>query len=204
MTSRHHSRSRPMASSMSTSAWMATTSNMARTAPPTRLRPWQPGWRAICRGVFHQQVAIGVVRQPAASDEPDDGDPPMGEVVDLHSQPAHLEDDELIENLARFADGTLSEAAVKARHHLSNEDWAALGESDRLVELVEAAKLRRIRTGATKRERAQIEIVDGPPILGKIMRDPNANERHGSIQSKHSMRWPAPAPKPRQPGLALK
>ena len=25
----------------------------------------------ICRGVFHQQVAIGVVRQPAANDEPD-------------------------------------------------------------------------------------------------------------------------------------
>src|SRR6478672_5370549 len=78
----------------------------------------------------------------------------MGEVVDLHSQLAHLEDDELIENLARFADGTLSEAAVKARHHLSNEAWAALGESDRLVELVEAAKLRRIRSGATKREKA--------------------------------------------------
>ena len=102
----------------------------------------------------------------------------MGDVIDLRSQSAHLEDDELIENLARFADGTLSEAAVKARHHLSNEEWAALGDSDRLVELVEAAKLRRIRTGATKRERAQIEIVDGPPILGKIMRDPNANARH--------------------------
>jgi hypothetical protein len=99
----------------------------------------------------------------------------MGDIV---SFPTHLEDDELIENLARFADGTLSEAAVKARHHLSNEDWAALGESDRLVELVEACKLRRIRSGATKRERAQIEIVDAPPILGGIMRDPNANERH--------------------------
>ena len=99
----------------------------------------------------------------------------MGEVVDLHSQLAHLEDDELIENLARFADGTLSEAAVKSRHHLSNEEWSALGDSDRLVELVEAAKLRRTRTGATKRERAQIEIVDGPPILGKIMRCPSSN-----------------------------
>jgi hypothetical protein len=102
----------------------------------------------------------------------------MGDVIDLRGQSAHLEDDELIENLARFADGTLSEAAVKSRHHLSNEEWSALGDSDRLVELVEAAKLRRIRTGATKRERAQIEIIDGPPILGKIMRDPNANERH--------------------------
>ena len=102
----------------------------------------------------------------------------MGDIVDLHGQLALLEDDELIENLARFADGTLSEAVVKARHHLTNEDWAMLGESDRLVELVEACKLRRLRSGATKRERAQIEIVDGPPILGKIMRDPNANERH--------------------------
>ena len=97
---------------------------------------------------------------------------------DLHSQPAPLEDDELIENLARFADGTLTEGQVKSRHHLSNEDWAAMGESDRLVELVEAAKLRRLRTGATKRERAQIEIIDGPPILGKIMRDPGSNARH--------------------------
>jgi len=102
----------------------------------------------------------------------------MSEMIDLAGQAAPLEDDELIENLARFADGTLSEAAVKSRHHLSNEEWSALGDSDRLVELVEAAKLRRIRTGATKRERAQLEIIDGPPILGKIMRDPNANARH--------------------------
>jgi hypothetical protein len=102
----------------------------------------------------------------------------MGDIVDLRGRSIPIEDDELIENLARFADGTLSEAAVKSRHHLSNEDWAALGESDKLVELVEACKLRRIRTGATKRERAQIEIVDAPPILGGIMRDPNANERH--------------------------
>src|SRR6478609_808742 len=102
----------------------------------------------------------------------------MGDIVDLRGRSIPLEDDELIENLARFADGTLSEAAVKSRHHLSDEDWAAMGENDRLVELVEAAKLRRIRTGATKRERAQIEIVDGPPILGKIMRDPGSNARH--------------------------
>ena len=55
----------------------------------------------------------------------------MGEAIDLAGQPAPIEDDELIENLARFADGTLTEAAVKARHHLSNEEWAAMGESDR-------------------------------------------------------------------------
>jgi hypothetical protein len=101
----------------------------------------------------------------------------VGEIVDLRSRSIPIEDDELIENLARFADGTLSEATVKSRHHLSNEDWVALGENDKLVELVEAAKLRRIRSGATKRERAQIEIVDAAPILGGIMRGPN-NARH--------------------------
>jgi hypothetical protein len=102
----------------------------------------------------------------------------MGEIVDLRGRSIPIEDDELIENLARFADGTLGQAAVKARHHLSEEEWAALGENDKLVELVEACKLRRLRSGATKRERAQIEIVDAPPILGKIIRGPNNNARH--------------------------
>ena len=85
-------------------------------------------------------------------------------VVDLRGRSIPIDDDELVENLARFADGTLTEGQVKARHHLSNEDWLAMGESDRLVELVEACKLRRIRSGATKREKAQIEVVDAPPI----------------------------------------
>jgi hypothetical protein len=101
----------------------------------------------------------------------------MGEIVDLHGRSISIEDDELIENLARFADGTLSEAAVKSRHHFTDEDWAAIGESDQIVELVEARKLFRIRSGATKRERAQIEIIDAPPILAGIMRGPN-NARH--------------------------
>jgi hypothetical protein len=102
----------------------------------------------------------------------------VGEIVDLRSRSNPLEDDELVENLARFADGTLSEATVKARHHLSDEAWTAMGENDKLVELVEARKLQRIRGGQTKRERAQIEIIDGPPILGKIMRNPDSNARH--------------------------
>src|SRR4029077_10358923 len=117
------------------------------------------------------------VRRDLWAVAPTNGDSTVSNVVDLHGRSIPIEDDELIENLARFADGTLSEAAVKSRHHLSNEEWGALGENDKLVELVEAAKLRRIRSGATKRERAQIEIVDAAPILGGIMRGPN-NARH--------------------------
>jgi len=109
--------------------------------------------------------------------------------------PSLVSDHLFIEDLARFADGTLSEAAVKSRHHLSNEDWAALGENDELVRRIEACKLQRIRSGQTKRERAQIEIVDGPQILGKIMRDPTANQRHviDSVKALDALAAPEPA-----------
>ena len=40
----------------------------------------------------------------------------MGDIIDLRGRLIPIEDDELIENLARFADGTLSEAAVKSRN----------------------------------------------------------------------------------------
>ena len=101
----------------------------------------------------------------------------MGDIVNLHDRSIPLDDDDLVENLARFSDGTLSEAQVKARHHLSNEEWKALGANDELVEKVEARKLARIRSGRTKVERAQIEIIDAPPILGALMRGQN-NPRH--------------------------
>jgi hypothetical protein len=102
----------------------------------------------------------------------------VGNVVDLHKRSIPLEDDELVEDLARYSDGTLSEAAVKARHHLSNDVWAKLGEDDELVRRIEDRKLARIRGGQTKRERAQIEVADAGPILGKLMRSPDTNARH--------------------------
>ena len=74
----------------------------------------------------------------------------MGDVVNLKPVPL-VEDDELIADLARFADGTFTEAAVKSRHRLSDEDWAAMGERGQARRgLVEADKLRRIRSGANK------------------------------------------------------
>ena len=51
----------------------------------------------------------------------------MGEVNDLPGRAIPIEDDELIENLARFADGTLSEAAVKSRHHLTQRRLGGAG-----------------------------------------------------------------------------
>jgi hypothetical protein len=95
----------------------------------------------------------------------------MGDVVDLHGQLAHLEDDhhELVVDLCRYSEGLLSEKDVKKRHHFDNATWKRLGKDDALVEKVEAEKLRRMRDGSTKRELAQKHVVKAPEILNGIM-----------------------------------
>ena len=103
----------------------------------------------------------------------------MGGVVDLQGRPISPEDDpEFISDLARFADGLLSEAAVKKKYRLAESAWEALGSNDALVEKIEAEKVRRIRDGSSKREKAQALIVKAPGILDGIMSDPAASPRH--------------------------
>ena len=55
---------------------------------------------------------------------------------------------------ARYAENILSEAAVKKKYHFDDATWESLGSNDALVEAIEAEKVRRIRNGSTKRERA--------------------------------------------------
>jgi hypothetical protein len=103
----------------------------------------------------------------------------MRDAVDLHGQPAGLEDDlEFVSDLARFAEGLLDEKAVKKKHHLSADVWERLGSDEKLIEAIEAEKVRRIRNGSSKRERAQVLVVQAPSVLGTIMNDPSANPRH--------------------------
>jgi hypothetical protein len=56
--------------------------------------------------------------------------------------------------------------------------WTRLGEDDSLIEKIENEKLRRIRSGAAKREKAQQHIVRGPDILNDIMLDAKASPKH--------------------------
>ena len=103
----------------------------------------------------------------------------VGDVVDLEGRPTPFEDDpEFISDLARFADGLLSEAAVKKKYRLAESAWETLGSNDALVEKIEAEKVRRIRDGSSKREKAQALIVKAPGILDGIMSDPSASPRH--------------------------
>jgi hypothetical protein len=100
----------------------------------------------------------------------------MGDVVKFPS--ALIDDHGFIVDMARFADGLLTQAQIKKKYRFDAATWEKLGSDDALVEKIEEEKARRIRDGSTKRERAQVEVIDAGPILGKIMRDPNANEKH--------------------------
>jgi hypothetical protein len=111
----------------------------------------------------------------------------MGDVVNLHGQPVAVEDDpDFVSDLARFADGLLSEEAIKKKYRLAESTWESLGDNDALVEKIEAEKVRRTRNGDTKRERAQQLVTQAPIVLGTIMNDPSASPRHRVDARKQS------------------
>ena len=83
-----------------------------------------------------------------------------------------------MDDLTCFAEGIYTESAVRKKWRLSEETWELLGTDDELVRAIEEAKIRRVRSGAAKRERAQQHIVRGPDVLAAIMDDPRANHRH--------------------------
>src|SRR5215813_7267571 len=95
------------------------------------------------------------------------------------------ENQELIEDLCRYSEGILTEKQVRQRWHLANDEvWTSLGTDESFVERVELEKTRRIRSGATKRELAQLRVVAAPDVLSGILMDPKANARHRIDASK--------------------
>jgi hypothetical protein len=68
---------------------------------------------------------------------------------------------------------------VRRKWHLVTEAvWEALGSDEALIEKIEDEKIRRIRSGATKREKAQLHVTRAPDVLASILDDPSANPRH--------------------------
>jgi len=104
----------------------------------------------------------------------------MSDISRLHS-PIDTNTDlgrELIIDCVRFAEGLLTEAAVRKKYRFDDDAWEALGSNDELVEKIEAEKLRRIRDGSAKREKSQMLITKAPGILDGIMSDASASPRH--------------------------
>ena len=85
---------------------------------------------------------------------------------------------ELIVDCVRFAEGLPDEKAIRKKFRFDDSAWEALGSNEELIEKIEAEKLRRIRNGQQKRERAQQLVTKAPDVLGGIMNDVTANARH--------------------------
>ena len=103
----------------------------------------------------------------------------MGDVIDLKGQPAHLEENhDFIADCCRYQEGILSEATLKKKYHYTDDVWASLGDNEVLIEAIEAEKIRRIRTGQQKRERAQQSVTKAPDIMSTIMLDASVSPRH--------------------------
>jgi hypothetical protein len=90
------------------------------------------------------------------------------------------ENDELLADLARFSEGLYTEQFVRRKYRdlLNDDDWVHLATDDLLVEMVEAEKVRRVRNGSFKRERAQQHVTKAPDILEKILSDERASPKH--------------------------
>jgi len=87
---------------------------------------------------------------------------------------------ELIQDLARYGEGLFTRAQVKKkwRELIPNEMWDVLGDDDKLVDAIEAEKIRRVRDGSFKRERAQQHITKAPDVLDNIMMDTRVSPKH--------------------------
>jgi hypothetical protein len=97
-------------------------------------------------------------------------------VPDLATQ--LLADAEFVSDLARYAENLLTEKFIRRKYNLTDDAWEQLGNDDSLIEAIEVEKLRRVRNGSAKREKAQQLITKGPDVLDKILSDESANPRH--------------------------
>src|SRR5262249_51856679 len=121
----------------------------------------------------------------------------MDPVPDLAAQ--LLADTEFVADLARYSEKLLTEKFIRRKYDsLTDDVWASLGDNNELVEAIENEKLRRIRNGSAKREKAQAHITKAPDILEKIMSDESANPRHrvDSIKALDAIADPGPQATP--------
>jgi hypothetical protein len=93
---------------------------------------------------------------------------------------------DLILDLCRYSEGSLQEKQIRRKYrHLSNNIWDS--PDDALVDLVEAAKIQRVRNGACAREKAQLLHTAAPDVLGGILNDNSANAKH-RIEASRELR----------------
>jgi len=100
-----------------------------------------------------------------------------------------IDNHEFIADMCRYSEGVLTEAQVKRRWQKVIDDatWSQLGEDEELITLIQAEKIRRIRSGQTAKEKAQLHVTKSPDILDAIMSDNSTPPRH-RIESAKELR----------------
>jgi hypothetical protein len=98
--------------------------------------------------------------------------------IHVTTNDALINNHDFIVDCCRFSEGLFSEKDVKKKYRFDNATWEKLGEDEALIEAIEAEKVRRTRSGATARERAQVLFTTTPTVLGNILNDGNISPRH--------------------------
>ena len=101
----------------------------------------------------------------------------MGDVVNI--KPLDLaENQSFVADCCRFFEGILCEANMKRKYGFTDNVWERLGDDTALLGAVEEEKIRRVRTGQQKRERAQVFVTAAPDVMSKILLDDAQSPRH--------------------------
>src|SRR6266516_1425852 len=62
---------------------------------------------------------------------------------------------ELLQDLARYCEGVVTERNVRKKHRLAESDWERLGSDEAFIETIKRTREARVRSGATAIEKAQ-------------------------------------------------
>ena len=98
-----------------------------------------------------------------------------------------LNNSEFISDLARFSEQLIPERVIRKKYGFDEATWTKLGADEALVDAIELEKIRRTRSGATAREKAQNVFTKAPDILDKILTGDGVSPRH-KIESARELR----------------
>jgi hypothetical protein len=86
---------------------------------------------------------------------------------------------DFVTDMCRYSEGILNQQQIRKKwRELTDKDWERAGNDDALCDAIEAEKVRRIRNGQAKQEKAQSLVVKTPEILDSIASDKSASPRH--------------------------
>jgi hypothetical protein len=80
-----------------------------------------------------------------------------------------IENHELIQDLARYCEGIVTERNVRKKHRLAESDWERLGSDEAFIETIKRCREARVRSGAVAREHAQKIFTTTPEVLNDIL-----------------------------------